>query len=84
MTPNLENFNNKPITINTDCINAMVIIAQLQLAIRHPENTGPSRYITEKFARKLQEAVVSVNPEFSLVLDRGWQPEYDFTKENMY
>lgn len=60
-----------------DAATAICIIAQLQLATRHPANNGPSRDVAEKFARQLQQRVIAVCPESETILEMGWNPDCD-------
>lgn len=64
-------------TVDFDLITASCIVAQLQLASRHPRNTGPSRQIAELFARELQARIVEVAPENTATLEMGWNPDFD-------
>jgi hypothetical protein len=50
-------------TVDFDLLTAICVIAQIQLAIRHPKNIGPSRELAEAFARMLQQKVAEVAPE---------------------
>lgn len=53
---------------------AFIIMTQLQLALRHPDNTGPSRDVAVAVARALQ-GVVAVTPTLKMVAESGWVPE---------
>lgn len=55
---------------------AFALIAQLQLAFRHPSNHGWPRRQAEQIARELQTLF---NPESAVaqVLERGWHQEFD-------
>ncbi len=61
-----------------DCLTAVCIIANIQLATRHKENLGPSRKIAEAFARELGNQVIEINPDFAEMIALGWDPENDF------
>lgn len=63
------------IEITIDPPTALCVIAQIQLAIRHPENRGPSKGIAETFARKLQTALSRDHPELATVMELGWDPD---------
>ena len=63
--------------VEIDVTTAICLIAQLQLATRHPENIGPSRQVAEAFARVLQQQVVEVAPEAAAILEMGWNPDFD-------
>lgn len=55
---------------------AWCLLAQLQLACRHPDNNGPSRKVAEEIARYLQTAVATT-PALAELAARGWDPTYD-------
>jgi hypothetical protein len=59
-------------TIDFDLTTACCLIAQIQLACRHR-----TREIVEAFARQLQEMVTMVAPENAIVLEMGWNPDFD-------
>ena len=56
---------------------AWVLMAQLQLALRHPDNVGPSAEIAQSLALRLQTAVTSGSEVLHEVAERGWNPEHD-------
>jgi hypothetical protein len=64
-------------SIDLDVVTAMSIIAQIQLALRHPGNTGKSAAIAASFARVLQELIVAVAPENERIIEMGWNPDLD-------
>lgn len=53
---------------------AWVVMAQLQLALRHPDNGGETAAIARRFARELQRAV-AITPALHAVAEQGWGPE---------
>lgn len=55
---------------------AWVLIGQLQLALRHPANTGPSAQIAKILALRLQ-SIVAPDGVLALIAARGWHAEYD-------
>ncbi len=65
------------IILEVDLVTALAVVANIQLATRHPQNTGPSRKRAEDFARQLQEGIVKLQPGLSDVLNMGWDPQYD-------
>ena len=67
----------KKVVIETNAITALCIISQIQLACRHPGNTGISRQTGEAFARELQQQLSELVPDWSVVLEMGWNPDYD-------
>lgn len=55
---------------------AWVVMAQLQLALRHPDNVGEGAAIARRFAHELQRAVANT-PALRIVAEQGWEPEED-------
>ena len=64
------------ITLKLTALDAWAILSQIQLASRHPENTGPTRNIAERIARQLQEQIATT-PALAQTAEAGWDPEYD-------
>jgi hypothetical protein len=56
---------------------AYLLVAQLQLALRHPANRGPSANTIKNFAVELQRRIVERVPAAQEVLEKGWHPEFD-------
>lgn len=67
------------ITIEVDLVTALCVIANIQLAGRHPENKGTPKLVGEKFARKLQARVAEVKPGMLTVMEAGWNPALDIS-----
>jgi hypothetical protein len=61
-------------------LEAWALVCQLQLACRHPENTGPTRQMVEQIARRLQ-FIVAPSGALAVVAERGWNPQYDVPRE---
>lgn len=53
-----------------------ILLGQLQLALRHPANTGPTAEAAEQFARHLQ-SVLGMPPQLAAIAEQGWDPGYD-------
>lgn len=64
------------VTLQLDAAQAWIVMAMLQLACRHPDNTGHSRLITETIARALQTAVATT-PALNAVAELGWRRTVD-------
>jgi len=47
-------------------------MAQLQLALRHPDNQGPTAEIARHFARHLQQWL-AITPTLLTIAQAGWQ-----------
>ena len=48
-----------PISLQLDAEVAFALVAQLQLALRHPQNTGPTADMVERAARTFQAHIFS-------------------------
>lgn len=64
------------VTLNMAALVAWTVASHIQLACRHPKNTGPSRKIAEKVAREIFDQI-AVTPALREVADMGWSPTYD-------
>ena len=53
-----------------------VILCQLQLSLRHPQNTGSTSLIAKDIARRLQ-AIVAPSGALAEVAEMGWNPQHD-------
>ncbi|MBD2438275.1 hypothetical protein [Nostoc sp. FACHB-110] len=68
----LSNLNNIPINISEQA--AFFIIAQLQLAFRHPNNNGESRDVVRE---SIQPIVDYFTGDVREIIERGFHPEFD-------
>lgn len=68
----LSNLNVIPLMISEQA--AFFIIAQLQLAFRHPNNNGPSRDVVRE---TIQPIVDYFTGDAREILERGFHPEFD-------
>ncbi|MCA1991874.1 MAG: hypothetical protein LDL41_07490 [Coleofasciculus sp. S288] len=64
-----------PLTLSPEA--GFLLLAQLQLAMRHPANTGPGSETIRTFAIELQQRLVELEPDLQAVLEKGWHPEFD-------
>lgn len=62
---------------------AFILISNLQLALRHPENHGPqTEFVREMIANMAQAIADKTNtPEVLKVVAMGSHPEFDLTHE---
>ena len=60
---------------------AFVLVAHLQLALRHPGNDGESAEIARDIARRLQSKLAEIHPLIGQALETGWHPEFDVSRE---
>lgn len=66
-----------PLTIQLTAVEAMQIMAALQLALRHPgAQDGTVGNVARSFAKGLQN-YVSVTPNLATLCEAGWNPHYD-------
>lgn len=57
-------------------LDAWIILSQLQLALRHPQNTGEAAQRARHIAHQLQ-AIVAPDGALAIVALRGWDSRYD-------
>ena len=55
---------------------AWALLSQIQLALRHPGNTGHTSEYARRLARRLQEAVANEGA-MAEVAEWGWDPQHD-------
>lgn len=67
---------NQPVVIELSKVEAWIIFSQLQLALRHPKNKGPSSRIAKEIAIKLEKAI-ALTPALAEAASRGWKAEFD-------
>ena len=60
-----------PVQLVFTRLQCWVIFSQIQLALRHPENTGPTAKIARAIADLLQ-AQITVTPALQEIARRGW------------
>ncbi len=66
----------KVIKIEITPLEAWVIMCQLQLALRHPRNIGPTAVIAREIAKEIQEKV-AITPALQEIAEKGWKREFD-------
>ena len=66
-----------PVHLQTDGLTIFMLIAQLQLALRHPGNSGESADKIRELAIDLQNQLTSRVHGLKPILERGWHPEFD-------
>ncbi|WP_035992546.1 hypothetical protein [Leptolyngbya sp. KIOST-1] len=73
----------QPIEFYTTPARAFMLIANLQLALRHPENKGLSTELVRDMIANLSTAIATVTemPEVIVLVAQGYQPEFDLTNE---
>ena len=73
----------EPILLQMEADGAFLLLAQLQLALRHPANRGETAEVIKHLAVELQQRIVERVPEVQSVLDAGWHPECDQKVEDV-
>lgn len=58
-----------------------ILIANIQLALRHPDNTGASAAIAKSIAVNMTDAICHHFPEARETIEQGWHAAYDVTKD---
>lgn len=58
-------------------IQAWQIFAQLQLALRHPQNIGTPADFARTVAKRLQGAFAGIDPVLAELAEQGWNPAFD-------
>lgn len=59
---------------------AWAIMCSIQLAYRHPKNTGPTQKIANQFACELQKRL-AITPVLAAIAEAGWHTEHDVDPE---
>lgn len=88
-TINLPNFNRinfvlsiiPPIQLEIDAVQALTIVSQIQLALRHPENQNDASAIARSLAQQIGGVLSQFDPELAKLIEAGWNPELDLTRE---
>ncbi len=69
--------NENTITLEFSQMDVWVVFGQLQLALRHPKNTGPTAAWASAIARALQPLVAPPGTAMAELAERGWSSEAD-------
>lgn len=69
------------VEIATTPARLFILIGHLQVALRHPENTGASADFAREMTNNLARVVCHYVPEAQELIDQGWNPAYDTTRE---
>jgi hypothetical protein len=64
------------VTVKLSALEAWILMSQIQLALRHPENKGEPAKIVETIARTIQKEF-DVDPVLTELAEQGWHAEYD-------
>ncbi|OGF05230.1 MAG: hypothetical protein A2W00_04595 [Candidatus Eisenbacteria bacterium RBG_16_71_46] len=69
-----------PFHIAIDPLMLFFVVGQCQLALRHPENTGPSAAAAREFINQVRDTLFT-DPVLLEILRQGDDPEYDVTTD---
>jgi hypothetical protein len=70
-----------PVKFEFNMVLTVGLIGQLQLAFRHPANTGPTREMTEQFVRELIERIDPTKGDVYQFLMMGFDERNDAAQE---
>lgn len=73
----LEQYDGDRISLAIDPRQLFMIISHLQLALRHPDNTGESAIAVRAMTERLIDILAQVVPETRPILEMGWNECYD-------
>lgn len=63
------------LTLELDLTGTLALIGNLQLALRHPENTGPTSKITRNLVGTLAKIVQEKRPDLDARIFEEWKKE---------
>lgn len=66
----------RTITLSLKAVDAYAIVLQLQLALKHPQNQGPSAAIAILVAKQLEHELGDIDRSLRDQLRRGWEQAY--------
>lgn len=69
------------VEVATTPARAFMLIAQIQLALRHPHNNGSSAVFAREMADNLTKLVCHYVPEAADLIAQGWDQAYDVTDQ---
>jgi hypothetical protein len=67
----------EPVLIQLSKQDLWCLICQVHLAIRHPQNVGPSKDIALRVCKDLVEHLAASEPDLRLLWAMGSVPQYD-------
>lgn len=76
-TAECAEIKDQPFILETDIITAWALLAQIQLALRHPKNTGSASKIAVKIAHEIIDKVAPPGTARREVAEMGWNKQYD-------
>lgn len=70
-----------PIEMVTTPARLFILLGQLQLALRHPMNTGSSREVAEQVFNNMAKTLYQFHPEAQELIEQGWDTTLDVSRE---
>lgn len=70
-------LNGRPFILQTDALTAWCILSHLQLALRHPDNTGPTAQTAREVAEQIIATLTEPGTALRQVAEMGWDARYD-------
>ncbi len=77
VTEELTALNGVPFVFATDALSAWAVMCQLQLALRHPENTGETSKTARDIAQGIIEQIAPEGTALRQLAEAGWDEKYD-------
>lgn len=68
---------NQTVDLTIDILSVMTLIATVQFATRNPNWNGESKNLAVTVARSLQGVIAEAVPEYSAIMEMGWNPDFD-------
>ena len=65
------------LTIEISKYDLWILLGTIQLACRHPQFIGPTRFASENLCRLLGEVLTNNDPDLRLLFAMGWEKNFD-------
>lgn len=76
-TEEMQQLDTQPgVILEMGAAEALILLSQLQLALRHPANQGPGAAFVRDMTTRI-EAHLGATPGLRWLIARGWDPSYD-------
>ncbi len=72
-----------PISLDIDGAVAFTLLAQLQLALRHPANDRAAAAIARTVAQEIEHCLAPTGPALAELIRRGWDPDHDQVPDHL-
>jgi hypothetical protein len=64
-----------PVVLELSPVDAYTLLSQIQVALRHPENKGPTAEGARRIARQIEELLAPPGSAMREMSERGWRGE---------